>query len=356
MTLSFFSRRFVSSFLFLLMFVFQVVFLAPAAHAGVWGESIAATLLGETLDVIKRQIEGAILGTLKVAAIKVLNSRIAQLVGGSSAGDALFITDWGDFLYDTPAQQTGLYMNDFFTLTTRGKYASANYVGIGDVASGVGGNYVQYLVSRSQGSIQGFSLEEDSSPHYDLDEYSDNPDALFQEGDWRGFNAFFSNPMNNPFGFELVTQGVYAEKLAQEEEEAKVKAQSSGFVGPEENGRTIAPAASIEAMTTNVQNIGNELIAAAENPGEFLSGVVGALVNKTVTALVQRGVGEVQNNIQKEVTSVDQKVSNALNQYNNNLGPGARFNAQVNQRTGVSVRTYADPPPAANGADGQGGE
>lgn len=348
---NFSEKSFIRGF-FLFVFVFNILFSAVPVRAAVWGESIAAELLGQTLDTIKRQIEGAILGTLKVAAIKILNSKVAQMVGGSSVGDALFITDWGDFLYNTPAEKTKLFMNDFFTLTTRGKYASANYVGIGDVAGNVSGNYAGYLRSRAENSIGVFYSGTQSYFEYDLDQYADNPERMFQEGDWRGFNAFFSNPMNNPFGYELVAQGVYAERLAQEQDAARTKAQSSGFVGPEKNGMTIAPAATIEAMTVNVQNIGNNLIAAANNPGEFLSGVVGALVNKTVSSLVQRGVGQVQANIQRGIDSVDNKVVGALDQANRALGPAAQFTSEVSQKTDVYVRPYTKPPPPANGPDG----
>lgn len=350
------SKRFFLRGLFLFVLVLNLALSASPVRAGVWGESIAATLLGETLEVIKRQIEGAILGTLKVAAIKVLNSKVAQMVGGSSVGDALFITDWGDFLYNNPAEKTKLFMNDFFTLTTRGKYASANYVGIGDVAGNVSGNYAGYLRARAENSIGVFDQKTGSYMEYDLDQYADNPERMFLEGDWRGFNAFFSNPMNNPFGYELVAQGVYAERLAQEQEAAKTRAISPGFVGPTDaNGNTIAPAATIEAMTVNVQNIGNNLIAAAENPGEFLSGVVGALVNKTVSSLVQRGVGQVQANIQRGIDSVDNKVVGALNQANRALGPAAQFTSEVSQRTDVYVRPYTKPPPPANGPEDGGG-
>ncbi|MBP9697636.1 MAG: hypothetical protein KBD65_00350 [Candidatus Moranbacteria bacterium] len=344
------TKQLFLGWMFICVFVTQAFWSVPTAHA--WDAALGA-IVHRALDTVYEQLEGAILGTLKVSAIKILNSKVAQMVGGSSVGDALFITDWGDFLYNTPAEKTKLFMNDFFTLTTRGKYASANYVGIGDVAGNVSGNYAGYLRSRAENSIGVFYSGTQSYFEYDLDQYADNPERMFQEGDWRGFNAFFSNPMNNPFGYELVAQGVYAERLAQEQDAARTKAISPGFVGPTDaNGNTIAPAATIEAMTTNVQNIGNNLIAAATNPGEFLSGVVGALVNKTVSSLVQRGVGQVQANIQRGIDSVDNKVVGALDQANRALGPAAQFTSEVSQKTDVYVRPYTKPPPPANGDGG----
>ncbi len=340
-----FSRIFLAKGLLIFFVVASVVFVPSPARAGAWGESIGAELMGQIMDTIKRQIEGAIMGTLKIAATEILNSKVGQMIGGSSSSKALFITDWNNYLYETPAQQARLYMNDFFTLTTRGKYASANYVGIGDVAGNVSGNYVNYLVSNA--GIPDESGASFPSLTYNLDEYTPNPQIMFQEGDFRGFNAFVSNPMNNPFGFQMVSQTAYAQELANAQELAKTKAQSSGFTGVEQNGVTIAPAATVMGISNNVQNIGNNIIAAAQNPGEFLSGVMSALVNKTISNLVQRGVGKIQASIRKEIRSVDNKIVGKLNEVDRALGPAAKFTKEVSQRTDVLVNTYAKPPPPA---------
>ncbi len=340
------KKRCAQSLLVAMLFVWTFGFV-PQARAGVWGESIAATLMDQVITTVKRSIEGAILGTLKVAAIEILNSKVGQMVGGGS-GDPLFITDWNEFLYDTPAQQARLYMNDFFTITTRGKYSSANYTGIGDAAANITGNYPAYLVARSQSVIAAQS-EDGMTAIYDLDEFTANPATMFAEGDWRGYNAFFSNPANNPFGYSIMAQGAYANRLATARESARVEAQSSGFIGQKKNGRTIAPAATIAGMVTNVQNIGNNMIATATNPGEFLTGVVSAVVNKTITSFVQAGVGKIQAKIQREVRNVDNQVAGALNNLNKQLGPAAKFTREADQKVNVVVKTYTPPPPSACG-------
>ena len=219
--------------LLLIVLIGQLVCAAPSAKAGVWGESIAAELLGQALEIVKTQLAGALLGTLKTAAISILNSQVGQMIGGNSLGEALFITDWNDFIYTKPAEQAQLFMNDFFTISTRGKYASANYVGVGDVSGSVSGNYAAYLVAGAQQAIgsDGTGEESDVPLSYDLDAYSPSPDILFQEGDYRGLNAFFSNPANNPFGYTLSATAYYARKMNQSIEAAKTEAQSSGFIG-----------------------------------------------------------------------------------------------------------------------------
>ncbi|TXI35257.1 MAG: hypothetical protein E6Q53_00070 [Candidatus Moraniibacteriota bacterium] len=338
-----------------MLVVFMLVLIggtAQPAKADVWGAAFAAELMGQIMDTIKKQLEGAILGTLKVAAIQVLSSQTAQMIGGTTLGNALFITDWYDYLYQKPAEQTKLIMNDFFTITTRGKYASANYVGAGDVTSSVSGNYPAYLVSQAKQSIGDESTQGEVGVQYDLDSYCSSPDELFQEGDYRCFNAMISNPANNPFGYTLSATAHYARTMNQKIEQAKTEAQSSGFTGKKQGGKTIAPAATIERMLSDVQNIGNNLIAAASNPNEFLSGVVNAVVNKAVSSMIQKGVGKVQANIEREIKRVDAKVNRELTRIDKQLGPAAKFTNEWSQKTNVYIKPYTAPPPGARQDNG----
>lgn len=331
---------------FTLTFSINFFFSAPPAHAQFWGTAnIFSDLMMNIVNNIQEQIKGAVLGALQTALATALNSQVGQLVGGTSAANALFITDWNDYLYGATTYRTKLLMNDFFTITTRGKYASANYVGIGDTSATVAGNYPAYLVARAAASMpeQTDDLGIGMGSSYDLDEYAPNPDAIFRGGNFRGLNAFISNPANNPFGFTLQAQTYYARRYSAEVETARTKSQSSGFLGKEVNGRTIAPAQTIADMVSNTQNIGNTLIAAANNPAQFLSGVVNAVVNKAIGNLVQNGIGRVQASIRREVQKVDQQ----LYKFNKQLKPGAQFLREANQKTNAYVKPFTAAPPVA---------
>ncbi len=342
-------RHYIAKKFFTVLFV-TVSIIGPSlfplrAHAQVWGtDDIFGDLVKQMLEVVKSQIDGAILATIKVAAISAMNSKVAQMIGGTSLGDQLFISDWNDYLYQKPAEQTKLIMNDFFTLTTRGKYASANYVGVGDVTGSVSGNYPAYLVAQAQQSIGDESAGQ-AGLEYNLDSYCASPDVLFQEGDFRCFNAMISNPANNPFGYTLSATAYYARTMNQKIEQARTEAQSSGYIGKKQNGMTIAPAATIENMMSDVQNIGNNVIAAAENPG-ILSGIVQAAMNRIISNMIQKGIGNVQAKIQREIKRVDNQVVGALDKANKQLGPAAKFTKEWSQKSNV-VKPYTAPPPAA---------
>ena len=325
----------------MLVFIASIFVFPFHAKAGAWGEPTMAMLMDNIYDIIQTQIQGAITGTLKVAAVSLLNTQVAQMIGGTSVGNALFITDWYEFLYVKPAQQANLYMNDFFMTSTRGKYASANYIGSRDV-TGPSLNYPGYLVQQAKQSIPAMAANEGS--WYDLDEYCATPGEI--NGDVRCFSAYFKG-INNPFSYTMNATALYATQMNLEIERAKVEAQSSGYIGKKEGGKTIAPAATIENMMSDVQNIGNNIIAAAQNPAMFLNGVVIAVVNKAVTGLIQKGIGKVQANIQREIQKVDNKIVRELNRVDKQLGPAAQFTRDVSQKTNIYVKPYTVPPPAA---------
>lgn len=343
----YYKKKFIAGF-FILALCMNMVSFTPKAHAWWTISDIFGDIMTNVLENIQVQIKGAILASLKVAAVSVLNSKVGQMIGGTSVGDALVITDWYDFIYTRPAQQATLYLNDFFTISTRGKYSSANYIGSRDVPDTVAPSYTGYLVATAKQSIPAGEV----IPQFDLDQYTPNPQTLFAEGDFRGLNAMVSNPMNNPFGYTLSATTYAATKMNQAIEIAKTEAQSSGFIGKKDKGKTITPAATIENALNDAQNIGNNIIAAANDEG-ILTNIVTAMVNKLVTNMIQKGVGKIQANIEKEVNRVDNQVVKALGKINEELGPGAQFLKETSQKTDV-VKAYTSPPPAANCTVDQG--
>lgn len=317
------------------------------AQADVWGASMMATIEGIVITRLQHEIEGMLLGTQKMAAIQMLNSKVGQLIGGASGGQPLFITDYNEFLYQTPRQKSRLYMNDFFSTMTRGKESSANYISSGE-GSGLGENYPSYLVT----SAKSVTTESGGTPVYTLDQRGginnlDNPQT---------FNDFVSNEANNPMGAQLLAQEVWQNELAKEQGAAQVKALTSGgFLGEEKNGVIVTPAGSIEAVTTNAADLPNKMIAGATNPGELLSGVVSAMANKLVSGLIQKGVGEVQSKISREIRNVDNKLSGAMSGQIQQLGPAVQYMGNINKNVNVIIKSNTPAPPSARECASLGG-
>lgn len=327
------KRRIISQFskrtrIASLVFLTLIFFSLPGkVSAGSWGEPTSAAIMKEYMEKITYSIYGSLLVSLKMAAVQMLNQQVGQLIGGGASGQARFITNYNDFLYQGPQQRTDVYMNDFFTLTTRGRGSSANYIGIGDTG-GMGGNYVSSLDSVQRQA----SVGNETISVYNLDEYG-GIEAV-GEGDFRALYAFVSNPCNNPYGCALQAERVSQDKLAKEQQIAAIKANAAGgFLPVEEDGMVITPAGSVEAVTTNIQKLPIDIIASASNPAELLGGVVSSMATKVVTNLVQNGIGQVQTNIQREFGGVNSQVDSALKQATGSLGPAAPFTQNILQRS-----------------------
>ncbi|MCX6765432.1 MAG: hypothetical protein NT136_00450 [Candidatus Moranbacteria bacterium] len=347
----------------------------PRAQAGVWGEDIAAAVLKQTMEVIQREIEGAILGSLKMTALQMMNTQVGNLIGGTGMGNAMFITDWQQFLYTNPARNTEFYLNDFFTLTTGGRSSTSNYcpanytwdaegnecisnqsmcknegdscsasseccsnncsfdqvtgagecIGTGS-GGGIGGgsatgSYFTYLENQARQATMGGGI-----PQVTLQEYTSDPSQMFAQGNWRAFSAFISNPANNPFGYSLMAQAEYQRKLEEERKKAEIQAIAyQGYLARTSGGMVITPGSTIKDIQSNVQDLGNKIIAGTTNPAELLGAIVMSTINRVITTTIRSGVGMVQTQINREIRNVDANMMNQVRNTMNQQGPGSLF-------------------------------
>lgn len=341
------KKKYVTAF-FIMALVFNMITFTPQAHAWWTVSNIFGSFAQTGMENILEQIKVALLAALKASAVKAINGNVGKLIGGNSTAEALFITDWNEFLYQRPQSQTQVFMNDFFTTVTRGKGQTINYVSSGDAGNPTSGNYASYLVRQADQAIAASDgTDAFAQLGYDLDEFAESPDEIFRKGDMRAFNAFVSNPMNNSFGFVMTATAVHATKMNQAIDAARTEASSSGFIGKKDpgSGKTITPAATIDKMLADTQNIGNNIVAAAENPG-IVSTIITAMINRAVNNMIQKGVGKIQASIDREIKKVDMQIGKELDKANKKLGPAAKWLDETSQKTN-SVKAYTTPPPNA---------
>jgi hypothetical protein len=312
-------RHFMASKTYFALCVWLVLVTVPVhyAHADVWGSTWGATIWKQFAETFQIQIQGISLGTAKNAAVQVIISQVNGMVGGNGLQGPMYITDWQQFLYDQPQQKTRAYMNDFFTLTTGGRASSLNYRSIaqsgasGTVADGSmgkklwlsqegivagvstgakggsSGNYPAYLKEAALRSIN------NPIPKMDLLEYTSSPDAMFREGNWKAFNAFFTNEVNNPFGYTLLTQKIHDKKLAAEEEKAATIAKSyNGYTGKMDGDKVSLPGGTAEKLFVNAQDLQNKMLTGATTPSELAASLAANAAVKQIQELFQgKGIG-----------------------------------------------------------------
>lgn len=295
--------------IFAAILFFSGIFSVAPARAGMWGESIMAEEMGQMETAIQKIINGVIMGAAKQAAVKAIEGQISNVVsgGGSGTGDAMFVTNWQEYLYQKPAENTKLFMNDWFDAIGGGRSSSTNYL-----SAGSSGNYSGQLVEQAKNS-----LLNSQPPTMDIQEYAKDPTQPFAEGNWRAFNALISNPVNNAFGLALSAQQAYLSKLEEEQQKANTQAIAyQGFLATTEGGSGGggglfgSSGSSKEPTVTTPGIITKEIQAYAENmSGETvvqardIPEVITALVTKLVTKTITQGIGKAAQNAQRNDSS-----------------------------------------------------
>jgi len=314
-----------------LMFFCSVSFV-PQARAEAWGTNIAASILKQSLEKIARQIEGVMLGALKGSAVQLLNSQVAQLVGGTSTSGSAVISDWKEWLHDVPEQEVKVAHEQFFNSVLRGRDSSSYHSMLAEQDAGVN-NYYEMLAAQ----MEGFDSSSDTYANA-AELVGEDPIVALGKGDTSALNALFAKPTNNPFGLALVYESEMQAVRERSKTEQMVKSMSTGYKGIEENGKTILPGSTIGQMVANSQDIGNKVIAAASNPAELASGVIVALVNQTVMKTIKSGIGDIQKNIRREVRGFDKQIKGEVRTLDKELGPAAGFVKEVRQQTNAIVK------------------
>lgn len=328
-------RMFVALFLLV-----SVVATTPSASADVWGANYSAAILKTALEKITRQIEGVLLGAMKQTAMTVLNSKVARLVGGSSVGGSRVITDWRSYLYTEPQEKVRTATDDFIRQMTSGRGSSASYedpYGGSGYSLGGGSNYSLKLKEAAEASV--------GSPYHPCaaQEYFPDFESAMDEGDLRALNIAM-DPSCNTLGMALQTQEFAMNASQQEQMLRFTQSISHGYKSVEDAaGLTLLPGSTVGRVVSDVQDIGAKIIAAASNPAELAGGVIAALVNQTLTNMIEKGIGNVQANINKEIRSVDQKISGQFKVIDKALGPVAGYVKEVKQQTNVITKPSTNP-------------
>lgn len=277
-------------FVFALFLVISSATFTPSASAIFSWPDIGNAFIRTMLDNMWIQIRAALVGALKKAAIETMSETVNNLVSGASQAGSLFISDWSDYLFTMPRNNTRQYMNDFFTITTRGKssgtYSSSRTCGTQ--------NYTKWRTERAKG----VNVELDFTDLQDnFEEFACSPVEMFGDGSWAAYNAFMS-PNNNPIMFALIAEEVAAKKDREEQQKAQTQAISNqGFISQSKNGLVITPGSLIKDITAAANTMDNDAIANARNVGE----VTGIVVGKIASNVIKQGIGNARQQIQNKI-------------------------------------------------------
>jgi len=308
-----------------------------------WTE-IPGQIFKQTLEKIDYNLNGIILGTLKMQAARMLDQQVSKLIGGTVGSGAMFITNWESFLITEPQRQADRYVNDYLSQLTRGRGSYSSYVsvprsyvlGASDSKNNEGffggkvlgsddevyssGNYYEELLNVGKSATS-----ERVEPQIT---YEESPAYMFSDGNFKKMNLYLSG-INNPWAFDIYAQNKYQEYLQNQKQIASDQAKAySGYKGTMRNGVIVTPGSLTAQTIANVQDMGNKIIAAATHPAEIISSVVSNIVTKAMLS----GIGAVSSVVDRQVNQVTDKVVNEVNGNLSKYGPSSLYNSSSSGR------------------------
>lgn len=279
-----------------LQFLFLTLLLAPQPTYA-WGDGIPGALVKQSLEQIQRGIEGTILGAIKTAAVTSIISQVDRLLGGAGVGGPRYIRNYDDYLRLQPQLEAETAVYNFLARTYRGLGSTANYSGVGGRTTAQGNYETQLEDNIRKGVVN------KKNYRYDLNEYCFDPTSGLYEGDFRCIDAWKNNPANNPYGSMLLAEREYQRVYDEIRYQRQVMATSSGFLPGTDpkTGQVVTPSGTIAAVYNDAKTLANKILTAAENPHELISGVVFALVNRTINTIAVKAAGAVEDVVDKTV-------------------------------------------------------
>lgn len=335
-------------FLFSFLICFSFLF-APTQKARAAAWPAIDPLIKSALDVIQGTLKGMIVGAAKKAALMAMEQEINFAITGNSSGGAMFITNWNQTLNMDPQKKANAWINLEISKMTSGRGSisgyipnnsaggtlfGANYEGVGDgsLAYGLGSINSAYAVSATgAGSAAGNYITRlaegakklTSNPVEPKVTYQGDPAQMFADPKkgFKNMSLYFSG-INNPWDFDMQAQQKYQERLANEKDIAKTQSVAyQGFKGAETDGRITNPGSLIKDAKAGVQNIGGQIIAAAQD----IPSVLTAIATQMITQSITQGIGDMQARVHQEISDVRSKSSDAMNSAIGTSGPGALY-------------------------------
>ncbi len=331
-------KNFFRGIIFALLFACASFSSVSPARADYWGASYAANMMLFNMEQMAAKIKGITLSIVKNAALKVINEKVLSLVNGTLGKASLVITDWKDFIYTQSSKKAGdVVLNDFFQKMFDGKGSGANYKPPVDILSGKPKNldiarsgvffeaanadfssdlstsintiknYPQYLANIGKNTLK--SLQSDAIK-YTLDKVCPNPSSSLAKGDYACFSEIMK-PQNNPRGIPILTEQKYTDEKAKNEKIAETQAGITGYKPLKDSkGFVVTPPQTISDIVSTMQTLSAKAISVAQNPEEFITGVIQSYVNSVV-----------QKTLSKGIAKIDAKVDSTLGKMSpNNIG------------------------------------
>jgi hypothetical protein len=272
-------------------------FFTPLKQARAWiPDALPAELVGHTLDIFQKNLDGILLAAAKQAAASTINMLVNRLVSGGKGGPKI-ITNWKNFIVKDSAQATHRYMNDYLTQATRGRGSRSGYTTAG--GEGFGKNYSQSLAEGMKRAV----INEYQPT---VDSYIE-PGRMLARGNFQGLNTYLSG-VNSPYSLSADLEEKQAtEQAANEAAAAAEGVAGKGFLSTKTaDGTVVTPASTTADIFSNTQDLGNKLLAGAQTLPEVAITSMMNMLTRTIT----KGIGDAAEKASAQINSTIDKTIN----------------------------------------------
>jgi hypothetical protein len=294
--------------IFLTIFLLSIFCFWPSTKArAAWIPGVDPAI-EEGLRNVSEEVKGLIIGALKQQAVSQLNSQVDSLAGGGAGGQPAFITDWKDYLGDSPKNETDVYMNDYLSEITKGRNTLSGYSTDGFTGP------TNYAASLAQ-TVKSLNSKKPEVT------YEEDPSRMFENGNFKNMESYLSG-INNPWGFNMAYEAEQQKKLEEKKSEAlAISTAYQGFVPVpgETPGSVVSPGILTKETIANAQKLPSEILASASTVPEVTAALTSQMINRSVT-----GFSSVQRSVSKKASAAN-RADSGTNSKIKTEGPGARF-------------------------------
>lgn len=277
------------------------------ARADTWGSNMMAALEKQALEKMEKEIWVAAETAAKTAAISIVNDSIQMLLTGRN-GRSLVIHNPYDHLYGEPSRRAASSMDNFFSVTAKGRDSRGNYYAFGSNENRGRSSYEGQLVNGARSAL---GLSGNRSGKMDFRNYCP-PDTrnVFGNGDFRCFSALTSNPYNNPYGYNIAAKSAY-----QQEYQRRSKIASDTLIAnkglknvTDSKGNIITPGSFVFEVQVGSLTLPLNMLANADGGVQTFALAATTAIMKGV---IEQGIGAARNKIMQEVSGPSQRLHNS---------------------------------------------
>lgn len=296
------------------------------AKADYWGANQGSAILKQMMEEAYTKIKESIVSSLKMAAIRVIQSRLSSLLGGSSGSSSLglsgmIIGDWRQFIYGTANNYSTTITNNFFTKMESGVPSILKSRTITPAKKILETNNTTYpdLPNIPQPDLQNYVLEGRADKIF-VTGYASKP--------WKAWDMA---AMDQNDYVSIYMQGMAMQQISAEREAEKQKAEGiagGGVKSKETNisgrgaytatsstgGKVTVPAGSnytgaqqittpgsvIKDIIGEVQSMPTKMIAMARSVPE----IAASMVTSMLTQMINQGISMATSKIQSATSNI----------------------------------------------------